>query len=91
MFLKNYQFYSYFISIILIPFYIFRNFSIPYHYLRFKSYIRPNYNVSTHINFVKSYYKSDIIVSKIEYREQLVPKVEMSILSDFGDSVSVII
>ena len=51
MFLKNYRFYSYFISIILIPFYIFRNFSIPYHYLRFKSYIRPHYNVSTQINF----------------------------------------
>lgn len=43
------------------------------------------------INFVKSYYKSDIILSKIEYREQLVPKVEMPIHSDFGSSVSFMI
>ncbi len=48
---KKYNFYSYFISTILIPFYIIRNFSIPYHYLRFINYIKPNYTVSTKVDF----------------------------------------
>ena len=48
---KKLGFYSCFISIFLLPFYIVRNFSIPYHYLRFKNYLRPNYNVTTQINF----------------------------------------
>ena len=51
MFKKNYRFYSYLISIFVIPFYIIRNFSIPYHYLRFKNYLNPNYYVTTQIDF----------------------------------------
>ena len=48
---KKYSFYSYFISTIIIPFYVIRNFSIPYHYLRFINYLKPNYKVSTQIDF----------------------------------------
>ena len=48
---KKYSFYSYLISTILIPFYIIRNFSIPYHYLRFINYIKPKYKVSTQVDF----------------------------------------
>jgi len=51
---KNYSWYSYATSILLIPFYILRHLSIPYHYLRFKNYIKPNYKVSSEVNFGSS-------------------------------------
>ena len=73
---KKYNFYSYFISTILIPFYIIRNFSIPYHYLRFINYIKPNYSffqVSSTKNWKIPSFSKKVLTFPIEFVNVCIP------------------